>query len=375
MGTHGALTSHRGETALLRDLSCSAAMGLSESAVTALSLRSHMFQGCIASPCLCRGIHMLVVIDKHLWLGRDILDERDRVCEDPCLLDFYLTCVRCRCEEPTRARLLLCPLRLRERLLGCLAGYVRCPNIRQWCLEHHLRMLLNNESRRFPQVWKQTEVVGTLDPTVMMDVPRVAEWLRTFTVHSKPMRMFVTRAQAGLLLRYEQWVLRSPTQRTEHVQAYRTRTAGVCPCCHRPAFWKIPRGEKGCSAHILRLVAERNFQVQWQLLACQLSRSKQSPFEQSLLLGEVNSNVFEWLFCDPDCLSCSCDRCTLQQARAGVICPADLYYVNQQLQGQDSPRQRSDPLLPVADAEAWFVAFDREVIALTDRMRVLPYGV
>ena len=89
MGTHGARTSHRGETALQRDLSCSAAMGLSESAVTALSLRSHMFQGCIASPCLCRGIHMLVVIDKHLWLGRDILDvERDRVCEDPCLSDF-----------------------------------------------------------------------------------------------------------------------------------------------------------------------------------------------------------------------------------------------------------------------------------------------
>jgi len=54
-------------------------------------------------------------------------------------------------------------------------------NVSQWCLEHHLRMLLNNESRRFPQVWIKTEMGGTLDPTVMQDVPQVAEWLHTFT--------------------------------------------------------------------------------------------------------------------------------------------------------------------------------------------------
>ena len=357
-------------------MTCSVATCPVEFAIIDLSLRSHMFQGCIASPSLCRGNRMVVQNDMHLWLRRDNLAiERGRVCDDPLLTHFYLACVRTRCEERTRARLLVCPLQLRQRLLGCLAGYARCMNISQWCLEHHLRMLLNNESRRFPQVWIRTEMVGNLDPTVMQDVPRVTEWMRTFNAQSKPMHMFITRAQGGLLLRYERWVLRSPTQRTETVLAYRTHTDGLCSCCNRPAFWKVPRGERGCSVHILRVVAQKESLWHWKCLANMLSRSQRSPFQHLLLLSDVNSNIFEWCFCDPDCLSCSCDRCTLQEARAGVLCPADKYYMDEQLLGPESPRDHWEPLRQEDEKAAWFVAFDQAIIRLTKDTLDLPGGL
>ena len=334
-----------------------------------------MFQDCNTAACLTRWGAMLVQIDRHLWLGRDLYDlESEVVCEDPCLFHFFDTVVQRCCEDATLARLLLCPLQLRERLLGCLAGYALRPNSSRWCPEHHLRMLLQNEARRFPQVWIKTEVVATLAPTVLQHMPRVAEWARTFTSYSRPMRMFVGRAQGGLILRYEQWILRTLTQRTETVLAYRTCTDGVCTCCHRPAFWKRPGGERGCSSYILRLVAEQKFQEQWRLVTRLLSYSKRSRFEQLLLEGDVDKHLFEWCFCDPDCLSCSCDRCALQRVRAGDMCPADTYYVNSQLRGQDSPRKHSKPLLPEEERDAWFVVFDRELLAAADEMSVLPRG-
>jgi hypothetical protein len=166
-----------------------------------------------------------------------------------------------RCESGTTARLLLCPLQLRESLLGCLAGYAQRPKDSRWCMEHLLGMLLNNEARGFPQVWINREVVGTLGPVAETHLPHVAKSVRTFNADSRPMRMLIVRAQAGLLLGYKQWILRSPTQRTERVLAYRTRPARVCTCCQRSAFWKLPQGGRGCSSYILRLVAEQKVTV------------------------------------------------------------------------------------------------------------------
>jgi len=127
--------------------------------------------------------------------------------------------------------------------------------------------------------------------------------------------------------------------------------------------------------HILRVVAQQQFQWHWKSLGNMLSRFQQSPFQHLLMCSDVNSNIFEWYFCDPDCLSCSCDRCTLQQARAGVLCPADKYYMDQQLQGLDSPRNHWEPLRQEDETAAWFVAFDQAIIRLTGDTLDLPEGL
>jgi hypothetical protein len=208
-------------------------------------------------------------------------------------------------------------------------------------------------------------VTGTLHPFVGSHLPNVAHWVQTWTAYSRPMRLFVIRSQCNLLMRYEQWILHSPTRRVERVLAYRTRPEGVRACCRRPAFWKIPKGERGCPSHILRLVAMHTFHVHWRQMTGRLAKSNKSSFAQLLMRDTIMKHIFEWCFCNPDCLSCSCGECTLQQLRAGVMCPKDVSYWYCPLSGPDSPRKHCEPLRPENDTVAWFVPIDGQLFQLT----------
>ena len=314
--------------------------------------------------------NILVGVDRHLVLGRYLYGRADWFeveCDDPCLLEIARE-MKLRCHPETWERLLCCPLQLRRRLLGTLAGYAKRPNGDHWCPEHLLRMLLANETRAFPHIWIETNMVGMLDPVVKTLLPKVAKWLETFNANSRPLSFFIVKQQGGLLMRFERWTLSSPTERVERVLAYRTQQDGVCTCCRRPAFWKLPRGMRGCSSFVMRLVGDQMAQAYWHAMISLLAIGKaRNPFNIILVVDGIARRIFEWLFCDPNCLGCSCNNCTEQQVREGLMCPADAFYLgHEHMCGHDSPRQTSEPLHLLDSQEIWYADFDRSILKAVD---------
>ena len=314
--------------------------------------------------------NILVGVDRHLVLGRYLYGRADWFeveCDDPCLLEIARE-MKLRCHPETWERLLWCPLQLRRRLLGTLAGYAKRPNGDHWCPEHLLRMLLANETRAFPHIWIETNMVGMLDPVVKTLLPKVAKWLETFNANSRPLSFFIVKQQGGLLMRFERWTLSSPTERVERVLAYRTQQDGVCTCCRRPAFWKLPRGMRGCSSFVMRLVGDQMAQAYWHAMISLLAIGKaRNPFNIILVVDGIARRIFEWLFCDPNCLGCSCNNCTEQQVREGLMCPADAFYLgHEHMCGHDSPRQTSEPLHLLDSQEIWYADFDRSILKAVD---------
>jgi len=314
--------------------------------------------------------NILVGVDRHLVLGRYLYGRGDWFeveCDDPCLLEIARE-MKLRCHPETWERLLWCPLQLRRRLLGTLAGYAKRPNGDHWCPEHLLRMLLANETRAFPHIWIETNMVGMLDPVVKTLLPKVAKWQETFNANSRPLSFFIVKQQGGLLMRFERWTLSSPTERVERVLAYRTQQDGVCTCCRRPAFWKLPRGMRGCSSFVVRLVGDQMAQAYWHAMISLLAIGKaRNPFNIILVVDGIARRIFEWLFCDPNCLGCSCNNCTEQQVREGLMCPADAFYLgHEHMCGHDSPRQTSEPLHLLDSQEIWYADFDRSILKAVD---------
>lgn len=314
--------------------------------------------------------NILVSVDRHLVLGRYLYGRADWfevVCDDPCLLEIAHEMKR-RCDPETWKRLLCCPLQLRHRLLGTLAGFAMWPNGDHWCPEHLLRMLLANETRPFPHIWIETNMVGTLAPVVKTHLPKVAKWVETFSANSRPLSVVIVRQQGGLLMRFERWTLRSPTERVEYVLAYRTQPEGVCTCCRRPAFWKLPRGMRGCSSFVVRLVGDQMAQAYWRaMLSLLASRKARNPFDIILVVDGIGRRIFEWCFCHPNCLGCSCNKCTEEQVRDGLMCPADAFYLgHERMCGHDSPRHTSQPLHVFDSNEIWNVDFDRSIVKAAD---------
>jgi hypothetical protein len=226
-----------------------------------------------------------------------------------------------------------------------------------WTTDEFMEMLLANDGRRYPQVWVSTFVTGFLPVQVRM-LRHVTEWLQSYALHGRPMRVTIVRYDQCLSLRYEEWVLWEPGRREERVLAYRAHPEGVCACCQKPAFWKLPRGRRGCAAHIVRSVAPTLFWAPWGQMTRVLSRSKASRFEEMLSHDWFNVAVFQVCFLDQDCLSCSCGDCTLKDLRAGVLCPVDQDYVDFELAGPDSPREPADPLVPEEGEAAELASFD-----------------
>ena len=314
--------------------------------------------------------NILVGVDRHLVLGRYLYGRADWFeieCDDPCLLEIARE-MKLRCHPETWERLLWCPLQLRRRLLGTLAGYAKRPNGDHWCPEHLLRMLLANETRAFPHIWIETNMVGMLDPVVKTLLPKVAKWQETFNANSRPLSFFIVKQQGGLLMRFERWTLSSPTERVERVLAYRTQQDGVCTCCRRPAFWKLPRGMRGCSSFVVCLVGDQMAQAYWHAMISLLAIGKaRNPFNIILVVDGIARRIFEWLFCDPNCLGCSCNNCTEQQVREGLMCPADAFYLgHEHMCGHDSPRQTSEPLHLLDSQEIWYADFDRSILKAVD---------
>ena len=314
--------------------------------------------------------NILVSVDRHLVLGRYLYGRADWfevVCDDPCLLEIAHEMKR-RCDPETWKRLLCCPLQLRHRLLGTLAGFAMWPNGDHWCPEHLLRMLLANETRPFPHIWIETNMVGTLAPVVKTHLPKVAKWVETFSANSRPLSLVIVRQQGGLLMRFERWTLRSPTERVEYVLAYRTQPEGVCTCCRRPAFWKLPRGMRGCSSFVVRLVGDQMAQAYWRaMLSLLASRKARNPFDIILVVDVIGRRIFEWCFCHPNCLGCSCNKCTEEQVRDGLMCPADAFYLgHERMCGHDSPRHTSEPLHLLDSSENWYADFDRSILKAVD---------
>ena len=202
-----------------------------------------------------------------------------------------------------------------------------------------MEMLLDNTARRYPQVWQSTWVAGRLPEQVTV-LPGVPEWLQTCTPHSSPPKVFVviTDENQRLNLRYEEWVLWEPGFREERVLSYRAHPDGVCACCQQPAFWKLPRGRRGCAASIMTAVGPKVSGREWPEMTCWLSCSKTSRFERMLSHDSFNKGVFETCFVDLDCLSCSCGGCSSEDMRTGVLCPDDQYFVDHELAGPESPR-------------------------------------
>ena len=250
---------------------------------------------------------------------------------------------------PTLRRFKRCSTRHRERILGRMRGYELGWQIRPpWNQESFMTMLLDSDERRYSQAWINTFVADVL-PLSVYQIPQVAtwvkEWLRTHTDHSKPMRVNVVRTDLLLTLRYEEWILHRPGLREECVLAYRAQPTGCCPCCQQPATWKLPRGPRGCAAHVMKLVANKQFQPQWMgFLKC-LSRSTASRFEEVLKLECVGAAVLEALVCHVHSLSCSCGGC-VRGRTDGNMCPVEIDYIKRERAGPDSPRSPFEPLLP-----------------------------
>ena len=139
-------------------------------------------------------------------------------------------------------------------------------------------------------------------------------------------------------MRYEEWTLSEPCERLERVLAYKGPAYVKCECCKRPAIWKLPRGRHGCGAFIMRTVGRQVSGHEWAPMSSWLSRSQTSPFEHLLAHDFVSTAVFETIFVDVHCLSCSCGSCSLKNVRAGVLCCFDRSWVEHEHDGPDSPR-------------------------------------
>ena len=262
-------------------------------------------------------------------------------------LHQYLERIRPSLSEAVSHTFQRCDLPLQRRVLTVMRGYElgwpSCP----WSNDQFMQMLIVNEGRVYPHVWTSTFIAETLSK-YHRTLPEVKQWLQGFDLHGKPLKLtaFVRGDPAYTLMRYEQWVFWTPTLRQERVLAYRARPDGVCTCCQQPAFWKTPCGRRGCAVHITRSVAQSQQSGVWNAMAKRLSRSGRSRFERMVVTQRwFSSAVFEALFIDLYCLSCSCRLCSSQDMRAGVLCPADKLYLSRGGPAPGSPRDPTQPLI------------------------------
>ena len=262
-------------------------------------------------------------------------------------LHQYLERIRPSLSEAVSHTFQRCDLPLQRRVLTVMRGYElgwpSCP----WSNDEFMQMLIVNEDRVYPHVWTSTFIAETLS-LYHRTLPDVKQWLLGFDLHGKPLKKtaFVSGVPGYTKLRYEQWVFWTPTLRQERVLAYRARPDGVCTCCQQLAFWKTPCGRRGCAVHITRSVAQSQQSDEWHAMAKRLSRSGTSRFERMVVTQRwFSSAVFEALFIDLYCLSCSCGLCSSQDMRAGVLCPADKLYLSRGGPAPGSPRDPTQPLI------------------------------
>ena len=302
-----------------------------------------------------------IVYDRHLFINSTHYDEDldEKGC-DPCLEDCKNWCFS-ECRRSTWNRLLYCPLQVQERLLGSLAGYMRHPNASRWIADDFLKMLLANETRTIPRVWIQKEMVGTLGPSLLSQVPRVAQWVRTFNAHSQPMRLFIIRRLSHLQITFEQWILKNPTERQERVLAYRTRGDAVCSCCRGPATWQLPGGQRGCGLYVISLVAKHVSQKHWHQMTATLSRSEQGLLAHCLLHDVIGARIFVASALEPNCLTCSCGECGHWPAWNGDECAGETHWLSCDWLFVESPRQPSDTLWDWRTEDEWVHLFDNGV--------------
>ena len=162
--------------------------------------------------------------DRHVWHGRYAYGTEDWsavACSDPCLREFARH-IEVHCHPQTWSRMLLCPMQTKNRILGTMAGYERRRNGTDWCPDYLLRMMLANEALRHPNCWIETSVVGSLCTRMEEHVPRVGQWLSSFSERSLPLWLMCLRTMDGFPMRIEQWKLISPTERHERVLVCRT---------------------------------------------------------------------------------------------------------------------------------------------------------
>jgi hypothetical protein len=283
-----------------------------------------------------------VGVDSELRLRDEDREARRRIgvlLLDCACLQNYLVRILSRLPPALWDRFLSCTRREKHSVLARMYGFERvCPEC-SWQQDTFMQMLLDNENLRHPRVWLSTWVAMP-PPDHLVQIPHVAEWIRDYTELSAAPRLtvVVTRGSLPEVMRYEEWILWEPCLREQRVLAYRSQPCGVCACCGQPSIWKIPRGRRGCAASIMRTVGPMVSGRDWPEMTCLLSRSRRSPLEQLLLDAVVNTQVFETLFLDVHCLSCSCGKCSLKDMRAGIMCPHDQTYVEQERAGPESPR-------------------------------------
>ncbi len=108
-------------------------------------------------------------------------------------------------------------------------------------------MLLDSDSRHYPQVWRRSFVAEPLRWVLV-------EFLGLHRLPARSARqplaflllMTVVRVTARKWpVRLEGWTVLGPELREERVLAYRAHPEGHCPCCQRPAVWKLPQGPRG----------------------------------------------------------------------------------------------------------------------------------
>ena len=258
-------------------------------------------------------------------------------------------------EAPLRKRFHACSRQQRQSVLARMYAFEKfwrqmCP----WTRDEFMHMLVNNENKLHPRFWRVTWV-ALPPPEHVAQLPLVAEWLRNYTQLSEKTTLFVvvTHDDGSLKMRYEEWTLWEPGLRLEKVLAYRAQPCGVCACCERPAFWKLPHGRLGCAESIMRTVGPLVAGRTWPEMSQWLSRSKSSPLERLLAQDFVSTTVFETLFFDVHCLSCSCGRCSLKDMQAGVLCSHDQNYVDHERAGPESPRSVCGNLCDSDDEALW----------------------
>ena len=258
-------------------------------------------------------------------------------------------------DAPLRNRFLECSRQTRQSVLARMYGFEKCWHpLCPWTRDELMHMLVKNENKLHPRFWRVTWV-ALPPPEHVAQLPLVAEWLRNYTPLSEKTTLFVvvTNDDRLLKMRYEEWTLWEPGLRLEKVLAYRAQPCGVCACCERPAFWKLPHGRLGCAESIMRTVGPLVAGRTWPEMSQWLSRSKSSPLERLLAQDFVSTTVFETLFFDVHCLSCSCGRCSLKDMQAGVLCLHDQNYVVHERAGPESPRSPCGNLCDSDDEALW----------------------
>ena len=258
---------------------------------------------------------------------------------DGVCLQNYLGRILQSVPAPQLFRFFRCSRHVRQSVLARMCGFEQVWPFCPWPRVTFMNMLLDNEALRHPRVWLSTWVAMS-PPDHLAQLPHVAEWLRNYTEFSAAPRLTVVIRGTNCpeKMRYEEWILWEPCLREQRVLAYRAQPCGLCACCGQPSFWKMPRGRRGCAASIMRTVGPMVSGHQWPEMTSWLSRTKSSPLEHLLSDAVVNMQVFETLFFDAHCLSCSCGTCSLRDLRAGLMCPHDQSYVELEREGPESPR-------------------------------------